>query len=362
MSTAPWPVSNRRAHRDARDDHECPSPTVMVVDDDAEDRALFRRWLAGYGVVTAGSALEALTKQERCPAAVIMCDVRMPGHNGLWLAERLRDQYPDTAVIMITGAPDLDSAVMSLRNGVADYLSKPLSADHLRDSIRRGYAWHRDVTELRSAGKVSHAGAGVTIMPSNHASEAMHVESAAALNSMLSMLMIRDADAYEHARRVSAISVDLARSLQVGEPALLTLERAALLHDIGKTALPEAVLLKPCGLTADELALVHRHPQIGYELLCGLWPLLAGTAEIVRAAQERVDGTGFPFGIAGDAIPLGARIIAVADVYDTMTRPRVYGETRSPREATDEIVAASGTQYDAVVVDVFRTETLFVLH
>ena len=299
MSTAPWPVSNRRAHRDARDDHECPSPTVMVVDDDAEDRALFRRWLAGagYGVVTAGSALEALTKQERCPAAVIMCDVRMPGHNGLWLAERLRDQYPDTAVIMITGAPDLDSAVMSLRNGVADYLSKPLSADHLRDSIRRGYAWHRDVTELRSAGK--DAGAGVTIMPSNHASEAMHVESAAALNSMLSMLMIRDADAYEHARRVSAISVDLARSLQVGEPALLTLERAALLHDIGKTALPEAVLLKPCGLTADELALVHRHPQIGYELLCGLWPLLAAPRRSSAPRRSVSTGRGSPLALPG---------------------------------------------------------------
>ena len=333
---------------------------VLVVDDERDVRSLFGRWLstAGYAVETAGSAQEALACQQARPAAVVVCDIRMPDRDGLWLAEQLRDQYPETAVIMVTGAPDLGSAVTSLRQGVADYLSKPFSVKRLRESVKRGYEWHQAVVDLRSGAHGAAAGA-------DHAGgrpDAISVESAAALDGLLSMVLVRDSSAYEHAYRVSALSADLGRALEVGEPALSTIERAALLHDIGKTALPEAVLYKRGSLTAEELGLVRQHPQIAYELLRGLWPYLAGTADIVRATQERFDGLGFPNGLKGHAIPLGARVIAVADVYDTMTHPRVFRQARSSRDTLREIVAASGAQFDPRIVDVFQQSLAPTLH
>ena len=131
------------------------------------------------------------------------------------------------------------------------------------------------------------------------------------------------------------------------------LERAALLHDIGKLAMPDAVLRKPAPLTLEEQDVIRQHTQIASDLIAGI-PYLAAAAELVRDAHERVDGLGYPNGSPASDVAVGARIIAVADAFDTMTRPRVFRDAITEHEAVLEIARCAGTQFDAGVVMIFK--------
>ena len=146
--------------------------------------------------------------------------------------------------------------------------------------------------------------------------------------------------------------MSVARSLQLADDSVIALEHAALLHDLGKLAVPEAVLRKPAPLTAEEQILIRQHPVIGAELIRNI-PYLAGSADLIRDAHERMDGLGYPDGRHAAEVALGARIIAVADAYDAMTRPRVFRDAISHDEAILEIRRCAGLQFDPLVVDAF---------
>jgi HD-GYP domain-containing protein (c-di-GMP phosphodiesterase class II) len=141
--------------------------------------------------------------------------------------------------------------------------------------------------------------------------------------------------------------------MQLHEDDMTSLERAALLHDVGKLVMPEAVLRKPAPLTLEEQDLIRQHPQIASDLIAGV-PYLAAAAEIVRDAQERIDGLGYPNGTRASDVALGARIISVADAFDTMTRTRVFRDAISPAEALLELERCAGTQFDPLVVETFK--------
>jgi len=159
-------------------------------------------------------------------------------------------------------------------------------------------------------------------------------------------------EAYAHAYRVAALSATVGRTLELGPTAITTLERAALMHDLGKLAMPEAVLRKPAPLTVEEQRLIRLHPRIGSELIEHV-PYLATAAAVVRDVHERIDGLGYPSGRRGDEVCLSARIVAVADAYDTMTRARVFRDAISTAAALAELERYSGTQFDPGVVSVF---------
>ena len=301
----------------------------------------------------ASNADEALDRVRHQPPAVALCDIRMPGHDGIWLAHHIRQDAPETAVIMATGVQDVDSAVTSLRQGVIDYLTKPFGRDRLRESVLRGIEWHKaaadsrrwreslDAEVDRRRGRLCDALAGLTI------------DCDTALDALLSVLTLSDRDAYAHAYRVAALAASVGCALALSDADMTALERAALLHDVGKLAMPDAVLKKPAPLTAEEQAVIRQHPQIASDLIAGV-PYLSAAAELVRDAHERVDGLGYPNGTRATDVALGARIIAVADAYDAMTRPRVFRDAISPHEALLELERCAGTQFDAAVVDVFR--------
>jgi len=156
-----------------------------------------------------------------------------------------------------------------------------------------------------------------------------------------------------HAYRVAALSVSVARTLGVPDEELGRIERGALLHDVGKLAVPEAILRKPAPLTMEEQLLVRRHPSLGSELLAQV-PYLASAVTIVRDAHERMDGLGFPRGVHAAEVSIGARIVSVADAYDTMTRPRVFRDAIGPLDAMLELERCSGSQFDPAVVEAFR--------
>jgi cyclic di-GMP phosphodiesterase len=328
---------------------------VLIFDDENGVRELMSRWLVadGYAVTTAANAEEALGRLEATPSAVALCDIRMPGRDGLWLAERIRQRYPETAVIMATGVQDAGPAVLTLRQGVIDYLTKPFGRARLEEAVTRGLEWHRTAWDARRWRESLELEMGIRRTRLNDAVSAIYVDNDDALDAMLAMLTLTDREAYAHAYRVAALSVSMARTLGVPESEMGKIERGALLHDVGKLAVPEAILRKPAPLTMEEQMLVRCHPTLGSELLARV-PYLKSAVTIVRDAHERMDGLGFPRGVRAADVALGARIVCVADAYDTMTRPRVFRDAIGPPDAMLELERCSGSQFDPAVVDAFR--------
>ncbi|SRR6266545_698829 len=330
------------------------STTVLIVDDENNVRDLMSRWLesGGYTVISASNAEEALRRVETSKPAVALCDIRMPGHDGLWLAERIRQRYPETAVIMATGVRDVGPAVQTLRQGVIDYLTKPFGRDRLQEAVTRGLEWHRSAWDARRWRESLEQEMEIRRARLNDAITALRVDSDETLDAMLSMLTLTDREAYAHGYRVAALAVSVARTLGMPDEALGAVEHGALLHDVGKFAVPEAILRKPAPLTVEELLLVRRHPTLGSDLVAQV-PYLQPAVSVVRHAHERMDGLGYPEGVHASEVCVGARIVSVADAYDTMTRPRVFRDAIAPHAALLELERCSGTQFDPLVVEAF---------
>jgi HD-GYP domain-containing protein (c-di-GMP phosphodiesterase class II) len=234
-----------------------------------------------------------------------------------------------------------------------DYLTKPFGRERLRDAVARGLEWHQSAWDARRWRETLDDEMNRRRRRLADAIGSVRVECHETLDAMLSMLTSGDREAYAHAHRVADLATRLARALAVPNSALSVIGQGALLHDLGKLAMPEAILRKPAPLTLEEQALVRQHPVIGAELVAAV-PYLSAVASLVGAVRERMDGHGYPNGLAADSVPLGARIIAVADAYDTMTRPRVFRNALSAGEAMLELERCRGTQFDPAIVDALK--------
>lgn len=342
------------AIRKANGAEEARSRAVLVVDDEESVRSLLARWLeaAGHTVLTASGAETALEAIQQNAPAVVLCDIRMPGHDGLWLVGQIRERHPDTAVIMASGVNDVEASLECMRHGVLDYLTKPFGRDRLLDAVRRGIEWSLAASEgqrWRQALELEMAARREWLVGTVRS---VVVDHDAAVDTLLA-LALSGRDAYAHAQRVRYLAVGIARQLGMAAEEVEVLARAALLHDIGKGALPDAVLRKPAPLTADEQLLVRRFPSIGADVLRDV-PFLSEAAAIVGDAHERMDGHGYPRGVRAESVSLSARIVSVADAFDTITHPRVYRDPLPPREALDEIERCQGTHFDPAVVSALR--------
>lgn len=292
---------------------------VLVVDDSSDVRALLDRWLrgAGYAPLLAEDAAAALRILEDHPVAVALCDIRLPGEDGFWLSARLLSTHPDVAVVMATGIDDAQSTIDSMRFGAVDYVVKPFVRDRLIDAVARAFQVHRS---RRAAARTARE-----LEKRRDALVAAHVEleqnNGVGLRTLLKVLELRCPLLVGHARRVSQVAVNLAMMLEVVEPALTDVEHAALLQDVGRVALPDD-LLTVTDVPGREPARTRfcAHPIHAQQILQSVPSLLPASALVV-AASERFDGNGYPYGLRGNQIPLGARIIAVASAFDRA----VYG-------------------------------------
>lgn len=328
-----------------------PARSVLIVDDENGVRDVMKRWLesGGYSVTTAASAEEALGHLQASPSAVALCDIRMPGRDGLWLAERIREQYPETAVIMATGAEDAGPAVAGLGEGVVDCLLKPFGGDRLREAVLHGLEWHRSASDARRWRQTLEEEMQMRRSRLNDAITAIQVDSDDTLDAMLAMLTLNEREALSHAHRVAALSGKIGRALNVPDADLVVLGHAALFHDLGKLALPEAIRRKPAPLTLEEQTLVRLHPGLAADLLAQI-PYLQAAGPLVRDANERMDAGGYPRGVPAADVPLCARIIGVADAYDTMIHARVFRGAMSEADALLELDRCGGSQFDPHVV------------
>lgn len=288
---------------------------VLVVDDLESNVRLLSAFVrdAGYQVQAAGNAKQALELVERNRPDLILMDVRMPELDGIEACRRLKAS-PDTRlipVVLLTGVADTDSRIRGLEAGADDFISKPFNMHELRARVRSLLRIKRYTDALDSAEAV--------------------------IISLALTIEARDSATEGHCQRLARYASALGRAVGLESDDLATLVRGAFLHDIGKVGIPDAILLKPAGLTQAEFAVMKQHPVIG-DRLCAELRSLCHVRPIVRWHHERLDGSGYPDGLRGRALPLLAQIIGVVDVFDALTTRRPYKSALPVDRAYEELL------------------------
>lgn len=327
---------------------------VLLVDDERPVWQLLGEKLgrSGYEWRGCSSAEEALgcLEQERFDAVV--SDLKMPGMTGLGLLAEAQKRFPHLAFVIATGEDDIRVAVEAMKHGADDYLVKPFNLDAAVESLRR--ALQKKFMEAELERYRHHLEEMVEERTQQLQIAMKRIERAYddTLEALGAALDLRDTETAGHSRRVSLYCLEIARAMGCTNEQLKTIARGSYLHDIGKIGIPDAVLLKQGKLTTEEMTVMQTHVRIGYELLSRI-PFLSSASEIVLAHQERYDGAGYPQGLMGEEIPLGARIFAVADTLDAMTSDRPYRQALPFQTAREEVIRESGKQFDPDVVRVF---------
>ncbi len=327
---------------------------VLVVDDETHVRAMIGSTLErkGYEVQLASSVREALEALESNTYDLVLTDIVMQDLNGIALLEKLHAQQPNLPVVMVTAIHDISVAIDSMRRGAYDYLLKPFERDHLIGTVERALR-HRQVLEeshnyQQSLEQMVRARTEML----RHAMEDLEHSYDVTLEALGDALDLKDSETEGHSKRVTAYTIALARAMGLTPAEIKIIARGAFLHDIGKMAIPDEILRKPGKLTPEEQDVMREHCTRGYHMLRKI-PFLSGAAEIVFCHQEHFDGSGYPSGLAGREIPVGARIFAVADTLDAITSDRPYRKARSFDAAREEVLRCSGTQFDPAVVEAF---------
>ncbi|MDJ0848993.1 MAG: response regulator [Myxococcota bacterium] len=353
---------------------ESPRSTILVVDDERGPRESLRLILEPvYRVLQAASGSDALEVLRCEPVDLVTVDLNMPGMRGEELVRTLRAEYPRVGVIVITGCGTLESAVEAVRLGISDYLQKPFDVVHVAAAVGRALTQKHSLTRL-----VDFLEQLGSLVGCDRESEAVvgDVERSQKMRSQIETLFrtsapsgplgtgprteeflvvlaetleSKDSFIHGHARRVASYSSLLAERLQLSNRERHDLRLAAFLHDLGKVGIPTGLLDHEGPLSAAELELVQQHPALGERLLRPL-EIAPGVMAAVRHHHEWWDGTGYPDGLAGDDIPLAARIIAIADTYDAMISDRPYRTALPPEAAAEELRRFAGTQFDTDLV------------
>jgi len=289
---------------------------------------------------------------EKHPVDLVLSDMVMPELDGLSFVDWLRKAEPEIPVIMVTAMHDLSTALEAIRRGAYDYILKPFEKDQLYLSVRRALEHRQLILENRNYQRNLEQLVEDRTAQLKGALEQLERSYDDTLEALGGALDLKDAETEGHCKRVTAFTIAIAKAMKV-EPTLLPqIARAAFLHDIGKMAIPDNILRKPGPLTEEEREVMRSHCEIGYNMVTRI-PFLREAAEIVLSHQEYFDGTGYPRGLRGEQIPLGARIFAVADALDAMISDRPYRKALPLSHAQDEIQRCSGTQFDPKVVEVF---------
>jgi response regulator RpfG family c-di-GMP phosphodiesterase len=276
--------------------------------------------------------------------------MELPGKDGMWLARHLREKTDDMGVILLTGTPSFSGGVSAMRMGINDYLLKPCSREDVLEAVDRTLAWRSAVQRDRSGRAILQEAIGLARDRARGVVDAgSRQDPAGTINALMAALRSRLPDTYEHSRRVARMSVRLSQALRIAGDSRTDIEQAALLHDIGKIAIPDALLSKSGALTDEEAEFLRTHATIGFEIVSAL-PPLQRLGQLIVATHERFDGSGYPSSLCGNEIPLGARVIAVADAYDALAAGRRYRTPMATDDVNAELVRCAGTHFDPEVV------------
>jgi response regulator RpfG family c-di-GMP phosphodiesterase len=327
------------------------SAHILVVDDEPAVRDVLVTWLqaAGYLCAEAADAQTALDYIAAHPVDVALLDLALPGRDGLWLAQQIRQRTDDLALIMVTGLQRFDAAVAGIRLGVLDYLLKPFSRQELLHAVRRAVEWRESLRRDRQREQALHREIAERREALAGDLAVLDKATVGAIQALLETLHQRNPDAAAHANRVARMAVDLGVALHVDPSELADIERGALLHDIGKVALPDGLVHKSGPLSEEDFALIRTHVELGRDILSKV-PALVPVAALVAASHEAFDGSGYPGGICGGEIPRGARIISIVDTFDALTWGRDLTDPLTFARAAAELVRCAGTRFDPEIV------------
>lgn len=327
---------------------------VLVVDDDeAVGRAISRGLGASdYVVSTATSGLAALRYVEEHRVDAVVCDVHMPGMGGLELLKHLQRIAPETVVVMLSGINDASVATAALANGAFDYMLKPVPAHAIAASLDRALR-RREITAVEQS---------ITSLirrevEQRAATSAAAVDEARAITlgiveTLVKIMELKDPYVRGHSQRVAELAASTAAELGLDDDAIEQVRVAGRLHEVGKIGIREAVLNKAGTLTPEEYEHVRSYVQVGVELLAPL-AFLGDAVTFVAQHHERWDGSGYPEGLAGTDIALGARILAVADTYDAIVSVRPFRAAMEEPEAIAYVRSLAGTLLDPQVTEAF---------
>jgi len=332
------------------------SERILVVDDEEAIREVVSTLLEaqGYHCRVAASGLQAMPLLQENEFDLVLSDIVMPDMNGLELLERVRQKDQELPFIMVTALHDISTALEAIRRGAYDYILKPFERDQLFVGVRRALERRRLLRENRTYQQGLEKAVEERTAQLTKALVDLEQSYDYTLEALGNALDLKDAETEGHCQRVTAYTVCIAKRMNVDAVTLRHIARGAFLHDIGKMAVPDSILRKPGPLTGDEWKVIRRHCEVGYAVLQRI-PFLKEAAEIVLTHQEKFDGTGYPQGLKGNQIPLGARIFAIADTLDAMISDRPYRSALPVATAQEEIARCAGTQFDPGVVDVFLT-------
>ena len=324
---------------------------ILIVDDDPATTGLLTGWLtgAGYECRTASQSDEAIDLAGTEPPDAAILTVEMPGRDGMWLARHLRERKDDMGVILLTGTPSFSGGIDAMRMGVNDYLLKPCTREDVLDAVNRALAWRTAVQRDRSGREILQEAIGLARDRARGVVTSTKHDPASAIDALMLALRKRLPETYEHSRRVARMSTRLSQALSIAADSRTDIEQAALLHDIGKIAMPDTLLDKPAPLTDAEAEVLRTHAKIGFEIVSSL-PSLQRLGHLIIATHERYDGSGYPSSLGGEEIPIGARVIAVADAYDALAAGRRYRAAMSGDAVNAELVRCAGTHFDPEVV------------
>jgi putative two-component system response regulator len=308
---------------------------ILLVDDDPQVLTLLQRILAreGYRCTSASTAEDASVELDRAPFDLLLCDVELPGESGIDFVERALARDVHMAALMVSGLDDVAHAERALAIGAYGYVLKPFTANDVLIAVLGALRRRRH---------------------ERGAEEELRESREETIRRLCIAVEARDPDTATHVDEMSESCGRIARTLGLPAERSSLIRTASAMHDVGKIGIPDQILLKPGPLTPDERVLMQRHSEIGYRILGGSRAeLLQVAATIAWTHHERWDGEGYPRGLAGDEIPLEGRLAAVADVYDALTRDRVYRPRMPHDEALSIMRDGRGSQFDSQVLDAF---------
>ena len=332
---------------------------VLVVDDEDPIRNALKKFLTQqqFEVYTAASGDEALAQLKRHRIALMLCDIRMPGTSGVDLVPHALEAEPDLAILMLSAVNDATSAALCMQRGAMDYLTKPVELADLGRAVQR--ALKRRDMQLENRQLSSWLKEEVTTRTAELHRERMRLEriSTATLEALVNALEAKDPYLRGHSARVADLSATIASQMELSDEEVEQVRVAGRLHDIGKIGTRESVMEKQGPLTPEEYDHVKQHVIIGSQILAPLHHL-GSVINHVRSHHERWDGSGYPDGLKGEDIPVGARVIGAAEVFDALTTSRPYQDKLTPEQAVEHMAQLSGRVLDPKVYEALATVVL----
>src|ERR1700720_3680106 len=292
-----------------------PVDRILVVDDEETIREIVSSMLttAGYKCRQAASGMEALALLESGEEFELMLsDLMMANLDGIGLLERTKERFPDMPVVMVTAVHDISVALAAIRNGAYDYLLKPFEREQLLNTVSRALENRRLKVENRTYQTNLESLVKARTVQLQAAMSSLERSYDITLEALGDALDLKDAETEGHSRRVTAFTIAIAKAMGLPHEQIPIMPRGAFLHDIGKMAIPDEILRKPGKLTPEQVTIMQEHCYKGYQIVKKI-PFLTEACEIIYSHQERYDGTGYPRGLKGREIPLGARIFSIAD-------------------------------------------------